>query len=73
MAHCSQTAQEFIRNAFAPQIAILCSEDADTLSLKNNLRFVELLQPFSSPKSEGKKVIYLFIVYKNKSLTILEY
>ncbi|KAL7637184.1 UNVERIFIED_CONTAM: hypothetical protein RMT77_011896 [Armadillidium vulgare] len=52
MAHCSQTAQEFIRNAFAPQIAILCSEDADTLSLKNNLRFVELLQPFSSPKSE---------------------
>lgn len=59
MAHCSQTAQEFIQNAFAPQIAILCSEDADTLSLKNNLRFVELLQPFSSPKTEGKKIMFI--------------
>lgn len=53
MAQCNLTPQEFIQNAFAPQIAILCSEDADNICLKNNLRFVELLQPFSKT-AEGK-------------------
>ncbi|XP_064097927.1 trafficking protein particle complex subunit 8-like isoform X2 [Macrobrachium nipponense] len=46
MAQCKLTPPEYIQNAFAPQVAVLCSEDADNLCLKNNLRFVELIQPF---------------------------
>ncbi|KAG1675945.1 Trafficking protein particle complex subunit 8 [Nymphon striatum] len=42
-----QTAQEFIQDCFSPMIAVLCSTDADLLCMKNNLSFVELVQPFS--------------------------
>ncbi|XP_076064729.1 trafficking protein particle complex subunit 8 homolog l(3)76BDm [Oratosquilla oratoria] len=52
MAQCKLTPHEFIQNAFAPQVAVLCSEDADNLCLKNNLRFVELIQPFCRLNSE---------------------
>lgn len=54
MAQCKLTPHEFIQNAFAPQIAILCSEDADNLCLKNNLRFVELIQPFCRLNNETR-------------------
>lgn len=52
MAQCKLTPHEYIQNAFAPQVAILCSEDADNLCLKNNLRFVELIQPFCRLNNE---------------------
>ena len=53
MAQCKLSPHEYIQNAFAPQVAILCSEDADNLCLKNNLRFVELIQPFCRLNSES--------------------
>ncbi|KAK8399491.1 hypothetical protein O3P69_003521 [Scylla paramamosain] len=52
MAQCKLSPHEYIQNAFSPQVAILCSEDADNLCLKNNLRFVELIQPFCRLNSE---------------------
>ncbi|XP_045481562.1 trafficking protein particle complex subunit 8 [Harmonia axyridis] len=52
MATCKQTPQEFIKNAFTPQIAVTCSSKAEQCCEKNNLTFVELLQPFCRLNSE---------------------
>lgn len=57
MAQCKLTPREFICNAFSPQIAAICSTAADTVCQKNNLSFVELLQPFCKLNTEGKKFI----------------
>lgn len=42
-----QTAQEFIQSSFSPSVAVLCSPKADNFVSKNNLSFVEILQPFT--------------------------
>ena len=55
MAECKQTAQEFIQEALAPMVAVLCSHDAQVICQKNNLSFVEMIQPFCRLNSEGKK------------------
>ncbi|KAJ8983316.1 hypothetical protein NQ317_010855 [Molorchus minor] len=47
MAQCKQTPQEFIKNAFTPQVAVMCTPLAEKCCQKNNLNFIELLQPFS--------------------------
>ena len=54
MAQCAQTAQEFIQEALAPMVAVLCSHDAQVICQKNNLSFVEMIQPFCRLNSEGK-------------------
>lgn len=54
MAQCKLTPREFIGNAFSPQIAVVCSVTADAACQKNNLSFVELLQPFCKLNTEGK-------------------
>ena len=56
MAECKQTAQEFIQEALAPMVAVLCSHDAQVICQKNNLSFVEMIQPFCRLNSEGKNV-----------------
>ncbi|XP_076235516.1 trafficking protein particle complex subunit 8 homolog l(3)76BDm isoform X2 [Calliopsis andreniformis] len=53
MAQCKLTPREFISNAFSPQIATVCSPMADATCQKNNLSFVELLQPFCKLNTEG--------------------
>ncbi|XP_029042782.1 trafficking protein particle complex subunit 8 [Osmia bicornis bicornis] len=53
MAQCKLTPREFISNAFSPQIAAVCSPLADAVCQKNNLSFVELLQPFCKLNTEG--------------------
>ncbi|XP_076665916.1 trafficking protein particle complex subunit 8 homolog l(3)76BDm isoform X1 [Andrena cerasifolii] len=53
MAQCKLTPREFISNAFSPQIAAVCSIAADATCQKNNLSFVELLQPFCKLNTEG--------------------
>ncbi|XP_011160627.1 trafficking protein particle complex subunit 8 isoform X1 [Solenopsis invicta] len=53
MAQCKLTPREFIGNAFSPQIAVVCSAAADVACQKNNLSFVELLQPFCKLNTEG--------------------
>jgi len=54
MAQCKLTPREFIGNAFSPQIAVVCSVAADAVCQKNNLSFVELLQPFCKLNTEGE-------------------
>lgn len=54
MAQCKLTPREFINNAFSPQIAAVCSTAADAACQKNNLSFVELLQPFCKLNTEGE-------------------
>ncbi|KAM6962723.1 trafficking protein particle complex subunit 8 [Aplochiton taeniatus] len=53
MAQCVQSVQEFIQDSFVPMVAVLCSEDADEVTRKNNLNFSELLRPFCRLTSEG--------------------
>ena len=53
MADCSQSPHEFFQDAFSPQVAVLCSHDAELLCRKNNLSFVELTQPFCRLSAEG--------------------
>lgn len=51
--------KEIIQNVFSPLIGILSSPQADELCYKNNLSFVELLQPFSKLTNDGKVFSYL--------------
>ncbi|XP_051953858.1 trafficking protein particle complex subunit 8-like isoform X2 [Xyrauchen texanus] len=53
MAQCVQSVQEFIQDSFVPMVAVLCSEDAEKVTRKNNLSFPELLRPFCRLTSEG--------------------
>lgn len=62
MAQCKQTAYEFIQECFSPMVAVLCSTDAELVCMKNNLSFVELVQPFSRLSSEGKDFGFYFVI-----------
>ncbi|XP_010896143.2 trafficking protein particle complex subunit 8 isoform X2 [Esox lucius] len=53
MAQCVQSVHEFIQDSFVPMVAVLCSEDAEKVTRKNNLNFSELLRPFCRLTSEG--------------------
>ena len=55
MAQCQQTAEEFILDVFSPLVAVLCSADVETVCQKNNLSFVELIQPFCRLSTEGNQ------------------
>ncbi|XP_044765765.1 trafficking protein particle complex subunit 8 [Coccinella septempunctata] len=74
MATCRQTPQEFIKNAFTPQIAVICSSKAEQCCEKNNLTFVELLQPFCRLNSEihYKDHNGVITTLKNFKLSILD-
>lgn len=58
MAQCKLTPREFIGNTFSPQIAVVCSTAADAACQKNNLSFVELLQPFCKLNTEGNSNLF---------------
>ncbi|XP_066254836.1 trafficking protein particle complex subunit 8 [Euwallacea similis] len=47
MAQCRTSPHEFIRDAFTPQVTVICTPEAQRACEKNNLDFSELLQPFS--------------------------
>lgn len=54
MAQSFQNVQELIQDSFVPMVAVLCSEEAERVTNKNNLNFAELLRPFCRLTSEGK-------------------
>ena len=54
MARSKLSAFEFIQEALAPMVGVVCSTDAEILCKKNNLSFVELLQPFCRLQAEGR-------------------
>lgn len=49
------TSREMVQNVFSPLIAVVCSPSAEEICFKNNLSFVEMLQPFSKLTSDGKQ------------------
>lgn len=49
----SQTPKEIIQNVFSPMVAVICSQPAEDLCQKNNLTFVEMLQPYCKLTSDG--------------------
>nr|CAD7195798.1 unnamed protein product [Timema douglasi] len=53
MAQCKLTPHEFIQNSFSPMVAIMCSPLVDQICQKNNLTFIEMVQPFCKLNSEG--------------------
>ncbi|XP_037325168.2 trafficking protein particle complex subunit 8 isoform X1 [Pungitius pungitius] len=53
MAQCVQSVQELVQDSFVPMVAVLCSEEAERVTRKNNLNFAELLRPFCRLTSEG--------------------
>ncbi|KAJ1524202.1 hypothetical protein ONE63_010723 [Megalurothrips usitatus] len=52
MAQCKATPYEFVQNAFSPLVAVLSSPFAEQISRKNNLSFIEMVQPFCRLTSE---------------------
>lgn len=48
------TQKEIIQNVFSPLIGVICSPQAEEICFKNNLTFVELLQPFSKLTNDGE-------------------
>ena len=70
MAQCKKSAQEFIQDAFSPMVAVLCSHDAELVAQKNNLTFVELIQPFCRLNVEGEYMYYIFISHYLKQETV---
>ena len=64
MSDCSQTPVEFVQDAFAPQVAVLCSHDAELVCKKNSLTFVELTQPFCRLNAEGILNVDFDIIYQ---------
>uniref|UniRef100_A0A8C5M9Z8 Trafficking protein particle complex subunit 8 n=1 Tax=Leptobrachium leishanense TaxID=445787 RepID=A0A8C5M9Z8_9ANUR len=52
MAQCVLSVHEFLQDSFIPQVAALCSEEADRLSGKNQLTFCELVRPFCRLSTE---------------------
>lgn len=45
--------KEIIQQIFSPMIGVVCSPQAEEICQKNNLTFVELLQPFSKLSTDG--------------------
>lgn len=49
------TSKDIVQNVFSPLVGVICSPQADEICYKNNLSFVEMLQPFSKLTTDGKK------------------
>ncbi|XP_076818289.1 trafficking protein particle complex subunit 8-like [Clavelina lepadiformis] len=52
MSQCSQSTDGFIKTLFGPRVGVLCSQDAEIISRRNNLSFAELIRPFCTINSE---------------------
>ena len=54
MSQCCQTTDGFVKLLFGPRVAVLCSQDAEIISRRNNLSFAELIRPFCTINNELK-------------------
>jgi trafficking protein particle complex subunit 8 len=54
MAQRRKSEIEFIQDTFSPIVTVSCSYDAEIICRKNNLTFVELVQPFCRLNGESK-------------------
>ena len=71
MAQRKKSEIEFIQDTFCPQVAVLCSYDAEVICRKNSLTFVELVQPFCRFNGESKFWIkFKLIAHKQNYLLV---
>lgn len=49
--------KEVIQNVFSPLVAVVTSPQAEEIAVKNNLTFVELIQPFGRIQAEGNSIV----------------
>lgn len=54
--------KEIIQQIFSPMIGVVCSPQAEEICHKNNLTFVELLQPFSKLSTDGMQNNSIYIM-----------
>jgi hypothetical protein len=67
MSHLKISYQEFIQNSFSPMVAVMCSPLVEDACKKNNLSFIELVQPFCKLKTEGMlRIFTLFWLFISK-------
>lgn len=62
-------AREIIQNMFSPLVGVICSPLANEVCARNNLTFVEMLQPFSKLLNDGKCFLFcmkILILYNIK-------
>src|SRR5687768_13181959 len=59
MAKCNLSAKELTVDTFSPRVAVLCSPAAQTICDKNNLKFTQLIQPFTSFTTARKHFLFL--------------
>lgn len=62
MAKLSLTPREYIQKSFSPCVAVMGSSFVDEVCQKNNLSFIELLDPFSTLDKEGNEVTSIHFV-----------
>jgi len=69
MAQRKKSEIEFIQDTFCPQVAVLCSYDAEVVCRKNALTFVELVQPFAFGfNGESKQDVHTMCEIKTKNI-----
>ena len=57
------TQKEIIQNVFSPMVAVISSPQAEEICQKNNLSFVEMLQPFTKLSSDGNSHLFYFDLF----------
>ena len=60
MTKCAQNSYDFLRDVFSPTVAVLTSEDAETICQKNDLSFVEMLRPFCQLTNDGMELVNVY-------------
>lgn len=58
--------KEIIQQIFSPMIGVVCSSQAEEICQKNNLTFVELLQPFSKLSTDGMQRNSIYNTYSSR-------
>lgn len=61
------SSKEIIQQIFSPMIGVICSAQAEEICQKNNLTFVELLQPFSKLSTDGRENNYFYHNFSSRS------
>ena len=71
MATFGESPHRFVEHSFLPMIGVVASESVEEICEKNNLSFVELIEPFSTVSQEGGRTNNYFIINKHCSSKII--
>ncbi len=63
MAQSQLKVEAVMKGTFPLQVAVRCTEDAETLCWKNRLSFSDLLRPFSQLSTQGKRLFSSLLAF----------